>query len=99
MDEAVEDGFSFGKLFKILSQSVFVYIVFEKDEDVEPDKYMWKEQIFKKVTRIDVLEKKVALLKGVEAKVKKLDFQMETLSKLITKKPKKKAGQNDDDEE
>jgi hypothetical protein len=78
---------------------VFVYIVFEKDDEVEPDKYMWREQIFKKVTRIDVLENKVALLKGVEAKVKKLDFQMETLMKLITKKPKKKGGQNDDDEE
>jgi menaquinone-dependent protoporphyrinogen IX oxidase len=77
---------------------VFLYVVFEKDEEAEPDRWQWKDQIFKKVQRIDILEKKVALLKGAEAKVKKLDFQMETLMKLITKKPKKKIGQDDDDE-
>lgn len=87
-----------GNLFDTFDEGAFIYIIFEKDEDVEPDRYQWKEQIFKKVTRIDVLDKKVALLKGVEAKVKKLDFQMETLMKLITKKQKKKAGPGDDEE-
>lgn len=100
-DKKDGDGYSdsFGtKLFNTLDSSVFVYLVFERDEAVEIDKWQWRDQIFSKVARIDVLEKKVGTLKQVEAKVKKLDFQMEMLMKLITKK-KKKRGKDSEDED